>query len=302
MSSLEKEIEKLKREKNALILAHYYAPAEVQALADDVGDSYYLAQKAVCTDAKVIVFCGVGFMGESVKILNENKTVLMPDMNADCPMAHMAQVEKIQKMRQDYEDLAVVCYINSGAALKCVSDVCVTSSNAVKIVRSLPQHNIYFIPDRHLGQYVAEMVPEKNIILNDGYCPIHASLLAEEVVNVKKKHPEAKVLAHPECNDGVLALADYVGSTQHILEYAHKSEHDAFIVCTEVGIDHALTKQNPGKRFYYPEKPMCCIDMKYNTAEKVLRVLQTGENEVKVAEEVKDGALAALRKMLEVAK
>ena len=195
-----------------------------------------------------------------------------------------------------------MCYINSRAALKCASDVCVTSSNAVKIVRSLPQHNIYFIPDRHLGQYVAQMVPEKNIILNDGYCPIHASLLAEEVVNVKKKHPEAKVLAHPECNEGVLALADYVGSTQQILEYAHKSEHVAFIICTEEGIDYALKTQNPDKSFYYPEKPMCCVDMKYNTAEKVLRVLQTGENEVKVTEEVKEGALAALRKMLEVAK
>ena len=173
MKSIKEEIEQLKKEKNAVILAHYYVPDEVQEIADYIGDSYYLSKKAKETEAEIIVFAGVSFMGESAKILNPSKTVLMPDGDADCPMAHMASVEKVQKMRTIYQDLAVVCYINSTAELKTVSDVCVTSSNAVKIVKALPNRNIFFIPDGNLAAYVAEQVPEKNIIPNDGYCPVH---------------------------------------------------------------------------------------------------------------------------------
>ena len=199
MNELVKEIEQLKKEKNAVILAHYYVNDEVQEIADYIGDSYYLAKVAREVDAKTIVFCGVSFMGESAKILNPNKTVLMPDMSADCPMAHMAQVEKIEEMRGKYDDLAVVCYINSTAELKCHSDVCVTSSNAVKIVKSLPNKNIFFIPDENLGRHVAKQIPEKNIILNKGFCHVHVSMTADNLKAIKEKYPKALVLAHPEC-------------------------------------------------------------------------------------------------------
>ena len=195
---MKEKILQLKKEKNAVILAHYYAPAEAQEVADYVGDSFYLAKIAKKSTADIIVFCGVSFMGESAKILNPNKKVLMPDLTADCPMAHMVKPGQIQKMREKYEDLAVVCYINSTAELKCQSDVCVTSSNAIKIVRALPNKNIFFIPDRNLGRYVASQVPEKNIIINSGYCPIHASITKEQLLAEKEKHPNAPILIHPE--------------------------------------------------------------------------------------------------------
>ncbi len=302
MNSIQEKILKLKNEKNAIILAHYYVPGDVQALADDVGDSYYLAKAATETDATTVVFCGVGFMGQSVKILNPEKTVLMPDMRSDCAMAHMASAEKIAEMRSIYPDLAVVCYINSTAELKCMSDVCVTSSNAVKIVEALPNKNIYFIPDRNLGSYVAKLVPHKNIILNDGCCPIHAALTADQVKRVKEIYPNAQVLAHPECREEVLTLANYIGSTSGILTYAKNSDAREFIICTEDGVDHALTNDNPQKKFYYPEKRLCCLDMKWNTPEKILHVLQTGENEVKVDEKVRSRAILPLERMLELAK
>ena len=212
------EILKLKEEKNAVILAHYYAPDEVQEIADYVGDSFYLAKIAKKSTADIIVFCGVQFMGESAKILNPNKKVLMPDVTADCPMAHMVAQGKIAEMRSKYPDLAVVCYINSTAQLKAQSDVCVTSSNAISIVKALPNQNIFFIPDKNLGGFVAQRVPEKNIILNDGYCPVHAQITAGEVKAEKEKHPNALVLTHPECEPEILMLSDYIGSTSGIID------------------------------------------------------------------------------------
>ena len=234
------QITKLKQEKNAIILAHYYVPDEIQQIADDTGDSFYLAKAARSSDADIIVFCGVSFMGESAKILCPDKKVLMPDMTADCPMAHMVRDGKIAEMREKYEDLAVVCYINSTAALKCQSDVCVTSSNAVQIVRDLPNRNIFFVPDRNLGRYVAEQVPEKNVILNDGCCPIHDAISAEEVRQEKERHPHALVLSHPECREEILALSDYIGSTAGIIAYAKKCAADRFIICTEDGVGYRL--------------------------------------------------------------
>ena len=291
---------KLKEEKNAVILAHYYAPAEAQEIADYVGDSFYLAKVAKRSEADVIVFCGVAFMGESAKILNPEKTVLMPDLSADCAMAHMVKEGKIAEMRAKYDDLAVVCYINSTADLKCQSDVCVTSSNAIRIVRSLPNQNIFFIPDRNLGRYVAEQVPEKNIILNDGCCPIHAELSAEQIRELKAEHPKALVLSHPECGDGVLALSDLIGSTAEIIAFASKSEAEEFIVGTEVGVRYQLEMDNPTKRFYFPKTQPCCRDMKLNTLENILRVLQTGDGEVTVHEETRKRALIPLDRMLEL--
>lgn len=299
---MKNQIEQLKKEKNAVVLAHYYAPAGVQEVADYVGDSFYLAKIAKQSNADIIVFCGVQFMGESAKILNPDKKVLMPDPTADCPMAHMVVDGVIEEMRKRYEDLAVVCYINSTAALKCKSDVCVTSSNAVKIVKALKNKNVFFIPDHNLGSFVAENVPEKNIILNDGCCPIHAKITAAQVSDEKEKHPDAEVLTHPECDASVIEISDYVGSTADIIAYAKKSDKNEFIVCTEDGVDYKLLTDNPDKRFYYPNPHPCCADMKLNTLESVLSVLQNEDKEVVVDKVVREGALKPLERMLELAK
>lgn len=299
---MKNKIEQLKRKKNAVILAHYYAPAEVQEIADYVGDSFYLAKIAKESTADIIVFCGVSFMGESAKILNPDKKVLMPDLTADCPMAHMVADGLIDEMRAKYENLAVVCYVNSTAEMKCQSDVCVTSSNAVKIVRALPNNNIFFIPDENLGRYVAEQVPEKNIILNDGYCPRHKAITPEQVLKVKQKHPNALVLSHPECVKAVLDLSDYIGSTAVIIDYAHKSEEKEFIICTEHGVVFQLEKNDPDKSFYFVEPCPVCINMKKNTLDKVLAVLEKEDNTVEVAEDVRRKALVPLDRMLELAK
>ena len=298
----ENKIRELKKQKNAIILAHYYAPAEVQKIADYVGDSFYLAKIAKSSTADVIVFCGVAFMGESAKILNPNKKVLMPDVSADCPMAHMVTEGRIKELREKYDDLAVVCYINSKAELKCQSDVCVTSSNAVKIVKALPNKNIFFIPDKNLGRYVAEQVPEKNVILNHGYCPIHVKVSLKEVLREKKSHPTALVLSHPECEENILNISDYIGSTAEIIDFAKQSEKDEFIICTEDGIEFELIKTNPNKKFYFTKTRPCCVDMKLNTLDKLLKVLETEENPIEVDEETRERALLPLNRMLELAK
>ena len=296
------EILKLKKEKNAVILAHYYTPSNVQEIADYVGDSFYLAKVAQHTKADIIVFCGVRFMGESAKILNPDKKVLMPDMCADCPMAHMVSDGLIEEMRRSFDDLAVVCYINSTTELKRKSDVCVTSSNAVKIVKALPNKNIFFIPDNNLGSFVKKQVPEKNIILNAGFCPIHAKIKAEQLYEALEKHPNAMVLAHPECEQEVLAEADFIGSTADIIRYAEESCSYEFIICTEDGVDFKLTSDNPKKKFYYPEPRPCCADMKLNTPESILSVLEKENNEILISDDVIQNALQPLKKMLELAR
>lgn len=296
------KIEKLKKEKNAVILAHYYVKPEVQEVADYIGDSYYLSKVAVGLKEQTIVFCGVEFMGESAKALNPQKTVLMPDLSADCPMAHMADPEMIQKMRHTYEDLAVVCYINSTAELKKYSDVCVTSANAVKIVKALPNKNIFFIPDRNLAHYIAGLVPEKNFVYNEGFCPTHERMQAEEVLEVKKEHPEAKVLSHPECRTEILEISDYIGSTSGIIRYATESEEKEFIICTEEGVSYKLCQNNPEKKFYFPKSVPTCPNMKKNSLEKILHVLETGENEVQITEELREASVKPLERMLELAK
>ena len=301
-TQVKNEILKLKEEKNAVILAHYYAPDEVQEIADFVGDSFYLAKVAKKSTADIIVFCGVSFMGESAKILGSEKKVLMPDLTADCPMAHMVAEGKIEEMREKYDDLAVVCYINSTAELKAKSDVCVTSSNAVSIVKALPNKNIFFIPDKNLGAFVAEQVPEKNIILNDGYCPIHAAISAEEVKAEKAEHPNALVLTHPECEAEILAISDHIGSTAEIIAYAKESPCAEFIICTEDGVEFKLRGDNCGKKFYFPKTRPCCTDMKLNTLEKLLHALETESNEVKLDAKLSEAAIAPLDKMLELAR
>lgn len=296
------KIKKLKEEKNAVILAHYYVEPEVQEIADYIGDSFYLSKIAVGLKEQTIVFCGVSFMGESAKILNPEKTVLMPDITADCAMAHMADAETIQKMRDTYDDLAVVCYINSTAELKKHSDVCVTSANAVKIVKALPNKNIFFIPDKNLARYVAEQVPEKHFVFNKGFCPVHEKMQLEEVKKAKEAHPEAEVLTHPECPEAICRISDYLGSTSGIINYASKSEKKEFIICTENGVKFELEKENPNKSFYFTTTEPVCHDMKLVTLEKIAHVLETGENEVHVTEELREKSGKALERMLELAK
>ena len=302
MNNKQTEIQKLKKEKNAVIMAHYYAPAEVQEVADFVGDSFYLAKAAKKSTADIIVFCGVSFMGESAKILNPDKKVLMPDLTADCPMAHMVAPGKIEEMRSRFDDLAVVCYINSTAELKAQSDVCVTSSNAVSIVRALPNQNIFFIPDRNLGRFVAEQVPEKKVMVNDGCCPIHAAVTAQQLQKIKTEHPDAPVLTHPECEPEVLALSDFIGSTADIIRYAANSPEKEFIICTEDGVDYKLRTDSPHKQFFYPDPRPCCVDMKLNTLDSLLRVLQKEDNEVTVDEKKSIDASEPLDRMLELAR
>lgn len=299
---MKNRIEQLKKEKNAVILAHYYAPDDVQEIADYVGDSFYLAKVAKQSEADVIVFCGVSFMGESAKILNPHKKVLMPDLTADCAMAHMVAPGLIEEMRREYDDLAVVCYINSTAELKCQSDVCVTSSNAVKIVRALPNRNIFFIPDRNLGRHVAAQVPEKNVILNDGCCPIHAAITAEHLRVEREAHPKALVLSHPECEPEILAMSDFIGSTADILARAKADPTEEFIVCTEEGILYQLREDSPNKRFYFPRPHPCCVDMKRNTLESVLSVLEKEDQVVEIDEAVRLRAMIPLERMLELGK
>lgn len=296
------KLQALKKEKDAVILAHYYVPDEVQEAADYIGDSYYLSEMAAKVDAKTIVLCGVEFMGESAKILNPGKKVLLPDAQADCPMAHMAAVKKIEEIRKCYEDVAVVCYVNSTAELKMHADVCVTSSNAVKIVRNLPNHHIFFIPDQHLGTYVAEQVPEKHIILNDGYCHVHNAITKEDILRAKEEMPAAEILVHPECKSEVKQMADYVGSTSGIIEYASKSNAQTFIVGTEIGVFYELQKRNPHKKFVKAGAGQICSNMKKITLDKIITALEKGEPEVILDRQTIEKAHTPLKRMLELAR
>lgn len=299
MESLQEKIEILKREQNAVILAHYYVPDEVKQLADYIGDSYYLAKLAASTAADTLVFCGVHFMGESAKLLNPSKRVLLPEPAADCPMAHMANVAQIEELKKSVPDLAVVCYINSTAELKSHCDVCVTSSNALKIVRALENKNILFIPDENLGRYIAEQIPDKNFYYSGGYCHVHARLTPDAVRSLKELHPEAEVLAHPECKKEVLMLADYIGSTAGMIARTKQSGAQEFIVCTECGVLSEM--RVPGKRFYIPGGGMLCPNMKKLSAQKVLDCLETGEGEVELNGRLAERAAKPLKVMLELA-
>lgn len=294
------QIKKLAKERDAVILAHYYVPDEIQDIADKVGDSFALARAAVDDPRKTIVFCGVTFMGESASILNPDKTILIPDEEASCPMALMVSSRDVAEMRKKYDDLAVVTYINSYADTKAISDICVTSSNAVNIVKQLPQKNIYMIPDRNLSSHVEANIPDKNIMPGFGYCHVHNSMTAKEVEEARTAHPKAEVLAHPECPPDVLAAADYVGSTKGIIDYAAESDRDSFIICTEAGVGYTLRKQNPDKEFFFVGSDHVCDNMKRLTLEKVRDCLINNAPVCKVEEETRSKALPSLEKMLEL--
>ncbi|MDD4842878.1 MAG: quinolinate synthase NadA [Anaerotignum sp.] len=299
--SLNEEINKLKEKNGVAILAHYYVEGAVQDIADYVGDSYYLSKIATEIEQKTILFCGVKFMGESAKILNPEKHVIMVDELADCPMAHMIDAETIENIKAKYEDIAVVCYINSSAEIKAHSDVCVTSSNALKIVSKLPQKNILFIPDNHLGTYLSTKMENKNFVFHHGYCPVHQDIRKEDVARAKKEHPEAEVLAHPECSIDVLSLAHFVGSTSEIIDYATKSDGHSFVIATEDGVLHQLRGKNPNKIFYLVNEIQQCPGMKLNTLEKVYDILNSMENEMLLNEDLRRKAQIPLTKMHELA-
>lgn len=293
-------IEELKAAKNAVIMAHYYVEDEVQDIADYIGDSYYLSDMATKIDADVIVLCGVMFMGESAKVLNPDKKVLLPAADADCPMAHMATVERIREVRSQYEDVAVVCYVNSTAELKAASDVCVTSANALKIVKALPNKNIFFIPDQNLAHYIADQLPEKHFIFNDGYCHVHHTVTTEQITAAKHARPDALVLVHPECKPEVTAMADYIGSTSGIIKFATESDAKQFIVVTEMGVLHELKKRNPDKAFYVAGNMQVCPNMKKITLDNIIDALEQEKPEVVMDAALMDAAHKPMIRMLEL--
>ena len=297
-----KEIQNLKKEKNAIILAHYYVDGEIQEIADYVGDSYGLSKMVLDNDEDIIVFCGVSFMGESAKVLNPEKKVLLANLEAHCPMANMISPEEIEKKRLENKNICVVSYINSSAEIKAYSDICVTSSNALKIVEKMEVKDIFFLPDKNLATFVSENLPDKNIIVHDGFCYVHNLIDREAIEKAKLKHPKALVLVHPECNSEVFELADYIGSTAGILNYVKKSSNEEFIICTEKGILHQLKKENPDKKFYITDTEQICKDMKKVKLEQIKDVLKYEQNEVLLEDSIIKRARIPLERMLEYAK
>ena len=295
-----KEINRLKKELNAIILAHYYQRPEIQDIADYVGDSFGLAREAASSDAEVIIFCGVHFMAESAAILSPEKKVYMPEPNAGCPMAEMADAKGLRDLKKKNPDAVVVSYVNTTAAVKAESDYCCTSSNAVKIFEQIPEDKeIIFVPDKNLGSYAAKQSGRK-IILWPGYCNTHDSLLPEDVVKRREEYPEAVVAAHPECRPGVLDLADYVGSTAGMMDFVKNTNYNQYIIATEMGLLHPIRNNNPNKEIILASKKLVCPNMKLTTLPKVLEVMKTQGPLIEVDEEISNKAKLALRRMLEV--
>lgn len=296
---IQDEIRKLKEEKNAVILAHYYQDKEVQDIADYVGDSLELSKIAAKSDKDIIVFCGVNFMAETAKILSPTKKVLLPVKEAGCPMARMIDAKRLTEYKKEHPDRIVICYVNSYADVKALSDVCVTSSNAEKIIMSYKDQKMLYIPDKNLGAYLKDKY-QLDIDLWPGYCCIHNNLKVEQVLSMKEKHPNAKVLIHPESPLEVLRHADYVGSTKGIIEYATSSDAKEFIIGTEMGILHPLQKRNPDKVFHILTTDLKCFDMKLTHIEDVYEALKNETYEITLDEELIKQAKRALDKMLEM--
>lgn len=299
IQDLQKLIEQLKKEKNVTILAHSYQNRDVLEVADITGDSFRLSVAAQEVKTSTVLVCGVHFMAETVKILSPEKKVLLAQPQAGCPMAEQFSPEFVTEYKKNHPDTAVVAYVNTTAALKAVCDVCVTSSSAVNIVRKMEAKRILFLPDCNLGSYVKEQVPEKEVDLVQGGCPIHASVTAYEVKEAKQLHPGAEVLVHPECTQEVLALADYIGSTAEIMSYAAASKKTEFIIGTEISIAEHLSYRCPDKRFYPMSKKLICPDMKLTSLPEVYQALcGTGGSEVTLPEEIMAGARKSIDAMI----
>jgi quinolinate synthase len=298
VQELTREINRLKKERGAIILAHVYQRPEVQEVADFVGDSLGLSQQAAETDAEVIVFCGVHFMAESASILSPDKIVVLPDENAGCPMADMVNAVDLERKKQEHPGATVVCYVNTSAEVKALSDIACTSANAVKVVESLPPDNpVLFIPDKNLGRNVASKAG-REMILWEGYCNTHDRLGPEDILKARAEHPAARVLVHPECRPEVVALGDSIASTTGMIRYARESDAREFIVATEAGILHPLRKQCPDKKFYLASGKLVCPNMKKTTLDKVHRALIELEPRVTVPKEIRERAIRCLERML----
>ena len=293
-------INKLKTDRNAVILAHNYQPPDIQDIADFTGDSLGLSVKAAQTEADLIVFCGVQFMAETAAILSPQKTVLLPDKHAGCPLADMITAEQLIKLKRKHPHAIVVCYVNSSAEVKAESDYCCTSGNAVELVSSLPEDkSIVFVPDQHLGRFVIDRTG-RNLVLWPGYCTVHVAITEPDIENAKATHPKAVVMAHPECTEPVKALADQILSTGQMLKFAAGSTAEEFIVATEIGIIHALKKQNPNAQFFPATDRAVCPNMKRVTLEKVLWSLEDMQFVVTVPEEIRAKAKKSLDRMVEI--
>ena len=295
------KIKKLKKEKNAVILAHNYQPPEIHDIADFVGDSLGLSISAAKTDAEIIIFCGVHFMAETAKILSPKKTVLLPDKNAGCPMADMINADDLKSLRAAHPKAVTLCYVNTSATVKAQCDFCCTSANALKMAQNILKKNdeIIFIPDKYLAQYVEGQVGRK-FITWEGYCPTHARILPENVIQAKKLHPQALVLVHPECRPQLTELADVVASTEKMCAYVQNTPDTEFIIATEIGIIHRMKKENPGKSFYPASDKATCPNMKRINLEKVLWSLQDLTYEITVPQDIMDKARLSIERMLEV--
>ena len=300
LKDLGKEILFWKKKREAIILAHVYQPAEIQAIADFTGDSLFLSQQAAKTRAKVIVFCGVHFMAETAAILSPKKIVLLPEVKAGCPMADMAIFEKVKNKINEIPQAVIISYVNSSAAVKSLSDYCCTSANAIQVAQAIPtEKDILFLPDKNLADFTARKAKRK-IIPWPGYCPVHNLLTKEDVIKAKNNHPKALLLVHPECRPEVCDLADYVGSTRGIINFANNNSTKEYIIGTELGIFYPLKKNNPDKQFFPASEKMICQDMKLITLEKVLYSLKNLSPRITVQEDIRKKSLKALNRMIEI--
>lgn len=296
------EINKLKKEKNAVILAHCYQRLEIDEVADYVGDSLYLSQMAAQTDAAIIIFAGVYFMAETAKILSPDKKVILPRLEAGCIMADMINLKELRAFKEANPGCPVVCYVNSTAEIKSESDLCCTSANAVKVVNSLSANKILFVPDKGLGSYVATQLPDKEIVCYMGYCPTHMRLKPQDILSMKETYPDAEVLVHPECHMEVIKLADYVGSTSGIIKRAKESYNKTFIIATEKGVVERLQRDIPDKNFILVSEKAICENMKWNTLEDIFNAINNEAPEIHVDKEIAEKAYSSIKKMLDISK
>ena len=298
-NQLKEKIAELKKELRAIIVAHNYQRPEIQDLADFTGDSLELARKCTETDAETIVFCGVSFMAETAAILNPERTVLLSEGNAGCPLADTLSIDELREWKQRYPTASVVCYVNSLTEVKAESDICCTSANGVEVVESVANDSILFVPDQNLGHFISTQT-KKNIILYPGFCYVHHHISPEQVKQAKRLHPEAQVLVHPECRPEVITLADAVLSTSQMLRHARTSSHNSFIIGTEEGLLHSLRKVNPDKLFYPVTSDQVCVDMKKTTIQTLAQAMELKQNIVTVPEEIRVKAKQAVDRMLAI--
>lgn len=295
--TIQEKIQKLKREKDAIILAHNYQLPEVQDIADFVGDSLELARISAQVKEEVIIFCGVHFMAETASILAPNKKVILPDLFAGCPLANTITPEDVKSLKEKYKNYAIVAYVNTSAKVKAESDYICTSANAILVVEKIPEEKIIFVPDRNLGYYVSKHTKKEMIIWN-GFCPTHQRILPQDIINLKEKYKDAKVVVHPECRKEVLDLADKIASTSGIIKFVKEDDGKRYIIGTEAGLLHRLRKENPEKEFYLASSLAVCPNMKKITLDKILTSLENLEPEVKVEESVREKALKPIERML----